>query len=497
MQRELSILPIGSLIPDPEGVSYIVDRLLGKGGFGAVYLVYAQGAEQRLFAMKEYVHPEQHQPDRLTLKGEVLTRLDHPALPRVYRVFAQESSQRTYVLMEYIDGQDLEALQQEQPQGRFPMAVALSLMTPIVDALIYLHRQHPPIVHRDVKPANIIVPRHREGTVLVDFDLAKEYVADRTTDVIRYGTHGYAAPEQYGGGTTPQTDLYSVGATLYTLLTGTVPPDSLIRATRSHELDPLVPAHLIAPTVPAAVAAAIGRAMSISRDDRFETLEQFWQAVTAASQQPTPLLANTQSGRSAHPSDTAVKLTAGLPARKEPQAQKHGVFPLIALPVLVTLLIVAVGFLAYVVSPDAATTHPRVTSSAGASPSAASATPSVLASPPPQGTSLYPILAHSYAGTIIDLLAKEQTAMYLTEVQQSQGSIRGFFQGLGLAGPFQGTLTPAGQLHFAVIIHAGEETLDFTGTIKIGGDIVGSFTVLDRNGNRTGESGAWNVSASG
>ncbi len=93
------------------------------------------------------------------------------------------------------------------------------------------------------------------------------------------------------------------------------------------------------------------------------------------------------------------------------------------------------------------------------------------------------------------LLSMEKTAMFLTQVEQNQGNLRGSFQGLGLVGPFKGTVTPSAQVRFTVKVHAGEETLAFEGDIKIGGDIVGSFDVLDRNGDRTGESGIWNVAA--
>jgi serine/threonine protein kinase len=86
-------------------------------------------------------------------------------------------------------------------------------------------------VHRDIKPSNIIVPARGGEAVLVDFGLAKEYVIDNTTTLIRHGSPGYAAPEQYGSGTSPQTDIYGLAATLYTLLTGTVPIDAITRVT--------------------------------------------------------------------------------------------------------------------------------------------------------------------------------------------------------------------------------------------------------------------------
>ena len=109
---------------------------------------------------------------------------------------------------------------------------------------------------------------------------------------------------------------------------------------------------------------------------------------------------------------------------------------------------------------------------------------------------MYPTLAPSYAGTIGDLLTKSSTAMYLTHLQQSQSKIGGTFQGLGLVGSFKGTVTPSGHIHFTVTVDTGDtgdETLSFDGTIKIGGDLVGEYQVLDRNGRNTGQSGLWSL----
>jgi len=85
--------------------------------------------------------------------------------------------------------------------------------------------------------------------------------------------------------------------------------------------------------------------------------------------------------------------------------------------------------------------------------------------------------------------------MVLTRIQQNQGSIQGYFQGLGFVGPFKGSITPSGHLQFKVAVRAGQSTLWFDGDIKVGGDIVGSFEVLLGEGQPTGESGLWNVAS--
>ena len=296
VQQEQLILPKRITVRDSSGGRYVIEGLLGKGESGAVYLVRDRRDKQRLFALKEVINPDKRDRERFIFEGEVLKRLDHRALPRVYQVFENDRLNRVYILMDYIRGRDLEALRQEQPEQRFSLPLALALMAPIVDALSYLHRQDPPIVHRDIKPANIIVPVGADEAMLVDFGSAKEYVAGGPTTVLRHSSPGYAALEQYGGGTTPRTDIYGLGATFYTLLTGTIPTDAINRVTRRRNsgIDPLQSVHLLVPAIPTAVAQTIQRALSLSRDDRFETVEQFWQELTVLPiQQPVQLPAIT------------------------------------------------------------------------------------------------------------------------------------------------------------------------------------------------------------
>ncbi|HET8851167.1 MAG TPA: serine/threonine-protein kinase, partial [Ktedonobacteraceae bacterium] len=272
-------LPIGTIIRE----RYIVVGLLGKGGFGAVYLVRDLRVRQNLFALKELHDPSKQERDRFTFEGEVLKRLDHTALPHIYRTFNDDKNGRAYILMDYIEGINLERLRQQQPEKRLPLPQVLSLMAPIIDAVSYLHHQHPPIIHRDVKPANIIAPKTGDGTVLVDFGIAKEYDPDSTTTAIRHCSPGYGAPEQYSIGTDTRTDIYGLGATIYALLTGMVPADAFYRMTQmgNKSIDPLEPVKQSVPSIPAPVAEAIQRAMALGRDDRFPTVEEFWQALNA------------------------------------------------------------------------------------------------------------------------------------------------------------------------------------------------------------------------
>ncbi len=167
MLQEQMTLPVGATIQHPDGERYVIESLLGKGGFGAVYLVRDRHIKERLFALKEVIDPNKSDRERFIFEAEVLKRLNHRALPHVYQVFEYEKLKRVYMLMDYIEGRNLDALLGEQSERRFSLPLVLAIMKPIVDALIYLHGQNPPIVHRDIKPSNIIVSTKGGEAVLV------------------------------------------------------------------------------------------------------------------------------------------------------------------------------------------------------------------------------------------------------------------------------------------------------------------------------------------
>ena len=303
MQQEQILFPKGATVRDPHGDRYVVEGLLGRGASGAVYLVSDKRVKQNVFALKEVINPNKRDRDRFTFEGEILKRLHHRALPRVYHSFEHDNLKRVYILMDYIKGRNLEDLREEQPEKCFSLPLVLALVSPIVDALIYLHSQDPPIIHRDIKPANIVVPIGADEAMLVDFGSAKEYAPDGLTTVLSHRSPGYAAPEQYVGGTNTRTDIYGLGATLYLLLTGTVPTDALSRVVRGRSTgaDPLKPANLLRPIVPAAVAEALQRAMSLSSADRFETVEEFWQVLKAHASEKQLQIPRVTSGATPQP----------------------------------------------------------------------------------------------------------------------------------------------------------------------------------------------------
>ena len=525
MLQEQMVLPIGATIRHPDGERYIVERLLGKGGFGAVYLVRDRNVKEHLFALKEVIDPNRRDRERFMFEAEVLRRLNHRALPHVYKVFEYEKLKRVYMLMDYIEGQSLDILLGEQAERRFSLPLVLAVMKPIVDALMYLHSQNPPIVHRDIKPSNIIVSTRNGEAVLVDFGLAKEYIEDNTTTIIRHGSPGYAAPEQYGSGTNPRTDIYALGATFYTLLTGTIPIDAIARVTRSKGIDPLVPAHLVVPSVSWTQAMAIEKAMSISSDDRFNSVEEFWRELNSNTQQQqfaTPLQesetpaklhivpaqelkpsntlppaqkSETPAKHHAVPEQELKPLDTPPPAldqqEKPPKSRKNAFFFMVITAILIIVIGTALVSFALLHNKTSSISQ-RATPTLVPTTALATSTPSSNVT---KGVSAYPDIAPSYAGTVLDLMNNEKTSMFLTQIHQSNGNISGYFQGLDMAGPFTGTVSPAGHLQFTVAVLSGSAFLSFEGDIKIGGDITGTFQALNQQRQFTGESGIWNVSS--
>ncbi len=258
-------------MPNPRGMQspgtllqnrYRVLSQIGEGGMGAVYVATDERFGSTV-ALKETFFSEASLRRAFEREAQLLNRLRHPALPKVSDHFGESDGQ--FLVMEFIAGADLSEML-EARGGPFPAADVLKWADDLLDALDYLHTQEPPIVHRDIKPQNLkLTPRGH--VVLLDFGLAKgtpAQTSQATKSVFGY-SRNYAPLEQIQGtGTDFRSDLYSLGATLYHLLTNHAPADALTRAMAvlNNQPDPLRAADELNPQVSRAVGAAVARAMS-------------------------------------------------------------------------------------------------------------------------------------------------------------------------------------------------------------------------------------------
>ncbi len=205
---------------------YRIERVLGSGGFGHVYLGVDLATNQQ-YALKEYLVTGSNAQEQLKHEATVLSRLHHPHLPAFQDAFIERG--RYYVVLNYIEGNDLTDIIRiaRQRNEAVPVAQVMGWLLAICDAVMFLHTQQPSVIHRDIKPDNIRITSN--GTaILVDLGNAKA-AADgaRTLFFIRHqGTPGYAPPEQYpgGSGTDTRSDVYALGGTLYFALTAHEPP---------------------------------------------------------------------------------------------------------------------------------------------------------------------------------------------------------------------------------------------------------------------------------
>lgn len=259
---------------------YRIQTILAQGGMGAVYRAFDEVLEipvavkENLFLTEEYAR--QFQREAVVLAG-----MRHPSLPRVADYFAIPT-QGQYLIMDYIEGEDLR--QRLERMDCVPARDVVMMGAAICDALTYLHTRRPQIVHRDIKPGNIKITPEGE-VILVDFGLVKVIEgsgSQATTTGARAMTPGYSPPEQYGTARTdPRSDIYSLAATLYAALTGTIPEDGLARATGKEELTPL---RLLQPYVSKKLATVIEKALAVDPDERYQTAEEFKKDLLAAGE---------------------------------------------------------------------------------------------------------------------------------------------------------------------------------------------------------------------
>ncbi len=208
---------------------YEIIRKIGGGGMGAVYLASDNNLGGVLRAVKEMVqaHIEDDQQEKaindFKRESMILSSLDHPSIPTIFDYFYDEAESRFYLVMKYISGGDLAARIKSTPEGKIEEATVIEWALQIIDVLNYLHNQPSTIVYRDLKPSNIMIDGNSGRVMLIDFGIARSISQKEEKGVTAVGTMGYAPPELFSGNVEPRSDIYSLGSTMFHLLTGADP----------------------------------------------------------------------------------------------------------------------------------------------------------------------------------------------------------------------------------------------------------------------------------
>ncbi|HUY17984.1 MAG TPA: serine/threonine-protein kinase [Candidatus Binataceae bacterium] len=247
---------------------YQIERLVGGGGMGMVYLARDQRLANRPCAIKEmvdhFIDPQQRieANEYFAREADTLAQLKHVAIPAITDRFDHRN--RHYLVMEYIEGRNLEEEIAASGGGPLSEGLVIDIGRQLCDVLGYLHGLTPPIIYRDMKPSNVMLtPRGR--VVLVDFGIARLFRAARKGTMI--GTLGFAPPEQYQGAVDPRSDIYSLGATLHYVLTGRDP----------EKFPPFSfpPVRNLRPDVSSNLAGALDRALAYEVDGRPQSIQEF------------------------------------------------------------------------------------------------------------------------------------------------------------------------------------------------------------------------------
>jgi hypothetical protein len=250
---------------------YRITAALGVGGFAATYLAEDLLLKGKRRAIKEIpkARYDSHETD-------LLSRLQHPAIPDITDRF--ERAEFIYLVLQFGGSRTLES-ERVTRGGTIDVATLIPWMLQLCDALAYLHTRTPPVVHRDLKPENILLDE-RSNITLIDFGIAKESDGrGRTRAIARCVSHGFSPPEQeLGTGTDQRSDVYALGATMYTLLTGTLPTPSNDRLAGGELIRP----NRLNATIPPSLDTAILRALELNASRRQQTISELGSALKAA-----------------------------------------------------------------------------------------------------------------------------------------------------------------------------------------------------------------------
>lgn len=252
---------------------YEIVRRIGGGGMGAVYLAKDRNLGDAPRAVKEMVEahldPTQHEKAIGDFKREslLLTSLEHPSIPTIYDYFYDEPLSRFYLVMRFISGGDLASRLRTAPGGRIDEKTVADWGMQAADVLEYLHSRPKPIIYRDLKPANLMIDGNSGRVMLIDFGIAR-WVKQEEKGVTAVGTMGYAPPELFGGRVEPRSDVYSLGATLFHLMTGSDPQDNPLLI---FDFQKNPRPRQIAPSISGEMEQILMRSVEYKPEDRFHS----------------------------------------------------------------------------------------------------------------------------------------------------------------------------------------------------------------------------------
>lgn len=275
-------LPTGTLLQNGK---YTVERMIGTGGFGITY-VMRHNTLGHLFAVKEFyisgfclrnsanktvilqgMDKEIYNKylQKFVEEAQTLARLEHTNIVNIADVFYENNT--AYMVMNFVKGETLQQIVDKK--GRIEYETSLNYITQLADAISYLHKQN--ILHRDIKPENIIITPEGKA-VLIDFGSSREFIQDKTASHTSILTHGYAPLEQYSANSRKgaYTDIYSLGAVFYFIITGQKPMDA---ATRT--IEKMIDARSIIPSITIETNNAINKALELKPENRFQTADDF------------------------------------------------------------------------------------------------------------------------------------------------------------------------------------------------------------------------------
>ena len=280
-----SILGEGGAVEKPMLGRYQVEKELGKGAMGVVYL----GKDPkigRVVAIKTMALAQEFEPEELAevkerffREAETAGRLSHPNIVTIYD--AGEEHDLCYIAMELLKGGDLVPF--TKSGNLLPVDKVVSIVSRVADALGYAHKQG--VVHRDIKPANVMYHLEGDSVKVTDFGIARLTDSSKTKTGMVLGTPSYMSPEQLAGKKIEgRSDLFSLAVSLYQLLCGKLPfeGESMAQLMFKIASEPPTDITSINPNVPPSLVAFLDRAMSKNPDERFQTGEEFAQALRAA-----------------------------------------------------------------------------------------------------------------------------------------------------------------------------------------------------------------------